>query len=346
MLQRALDGAARSTASSPIATPRARSSAHGRDAGARGQEPAVRHPRRGAAAGAAASSDEDRALTQLICDETDRIRALVDRMEVFADERPLEREPVNIHEVLDHVRAAGRDRLRRGMPLHRGLRSVAAAGARQPRPADPGVPQPGEERRRGDPRDAGRRIVLSHRLPAGRAPAPAAAPSARVSCRWWSRCRTTAPAFPSDLAPHLFDPFVTTKANGTGWAWRWSPRSSATMAASSSSTASRGAPCSASCCRMQDSAARDARQNERMSHGQRTILVADDDRAIRTVLTQALARVGYDVARHRQRRDVVALGGGGRGRPGHHRRGDARRERPRPAAAHPEAAARSAASSS
>ena len=34
-------------------------------------------------------SDEDRALTQLICAETDRIRNLVDRMEVFGDERPL-----------------------------------------------------------------------------------------------------------------------------------------------------------------------------------------------------------------------------------------------------------------
>src|SRR5437016_10769163 len=48
--------------------------------------------------------DEDRALTRLICDEADRIVKLVDRMEVFSDERPIEREPVNIHSVLDHVR--------------------------------------------------------------------------------------------------------------------------------------------------------------------------------------------------------------------------------------------------
>ncbi len=31
--------------------------------------------------------EEDRSLTQLICDETDRIVSLVDRMEVFSDER-------------------------------------------------------------------------------------------------------------------------------------------------------------------------------------------------------------------------------------------------------------------
>lgn len=49
--------------------------------------------------------DEDRALTRLICDETDRIVSLVDRMEIFSDERPVDRVPVNIHSVLDHVKA-------------------------------------------------------------------------------------------------------------------------------------------------------------------------------------------------------------------------------------------------
>jgi len=46
----------------------------------------------------------DQELTRLICDETDRICALVDRMEVFSDRRPLEREPVNAHKVLERVR--------------------------------------------------------------------------------------------------------------------------------------------------------------------------------------------------------------------------------------------------
>ena len=49
-------------------------------------------------------ADADRALARLICDETDRIRNLVDQMEVFSDERPLERTPVNIHVVLDRVK--------------------------------------------------------------------------------------------------------------------------------------------------------------------------------------------------------------------------------------------------
>ena len=49
-------------------------------------------------------SDEDRALTQLICEETDRIVKLVDRMQSFSDERPTARESLNIHAVLDHVK--------------------------------------------------------------------------------------------------------------------------------------------------------------------------------------------------------------------------------------------------
>ncbi len=60
---------------------------------------------KGAAQLLATSVDsEDQSLTQLICDETDRIVKLVDRMEVFSDERMRERDPVNIHSVLDHVR--------------------------------------------------------------------------------------------------------------------------------------------------------------------------------------------------------------------------------------------------
>src|ERR1700751_4195859 len=50
------------------------------------------------------ADDDDRALTRLICEEADRIVKLVDRMEVFTDERPIEREPINIHVVLDHVK--------------------------------------------------------------------------------------------------------------------------------------------------------------------------------------------------------------------------------------------------
>jgi two-component system nitrogen regulation sensor histidine kinase GlnL len=49
------------------------------------------------------ASEGDRELCTLIQEESDRIRKLVDRMEMFSD-RPITPRPVNIHAVLDHVR--------------------------------------------------------------------------------------------------------------------------------------------------------------------------------------------------------------------------------------------------
>src|ERR1700739_3264712 len=46
---------------------------------------------------------QDRELTVLIREEADRIRELVDRMEIFS-EKPIARTAVNIHRVLEHVR--------------------------------------------------------------------------------------------------------------------------------------------------------------------------------------------------------------------------------------------------
>lgn len=50
------------------------------------------------------ASEGDRSLTRLICDETDRIRNLVDRTEIFTDHRKVDLQAVNIHEVLEHVK--------------------------------------------------------------------------------------------------------------------------------------------------------------------------------------------------------------------------------------------------
>ena len=184
------------------------------------------------------AGDEDRALTRLICDETDRIVTLVDRMEVFSDERPIEREPVNIHVVLDHVKATRAERLCPPHQDRRGLRSVAAAGLRQPRPADPGVPQPGQERRRGDRRR--RRdgeIMLTDRLPAGiravrcRAAADARLAAARI-LRAGQRPGRAGRHPAASCSTRSSPPSRTAPAS----AWRWSPRSSATMAASSNAS--------------------------------------------------------------------------------------------------------------
>jgi len=50
--------------------------------------------------------DSDAELTDLIREETDRIAALINKVEHFGDDRPPPREPVNIHDVLDRARRA------------------------------------------------------------------------------------------------------------------------------------------------------------------------------------------------------------------------------------------------
>ena len=58
---------------------------------------------------------EDRTLTRLIREETDRIVKLVDRMEVFSDESLPARDPVNIHSVLEHVKTLALNGFGRGV---------------------------------------------------------------------------------------------------------------------------------------------------------------------------------------------------------------------------------------
>jgi two-component system nitrogen regulation sensor histidine kinase GlnL len=64
-----------------------------------------------------AARAEDAPLAQLIVDETDRIRRLVDRMEAFSDDASPVREPVNIHQVLDRVRALAINGVADGLSL-------------------------------------------------------------------------------------------------------------------------------------------------------------------------------------------------------------------------------------
>src|SRR5207237_9936404 len=63
------------------------------------------------------TDEAGRELTQLICDETDRIVALVDRMEAFSEHAPISRTEINIHEVLDRVRKIGQSGFARHVRL-------------------------------------------------------------------------------------------------------------------------------------------------------------------------------------------------------------------------------------
>jgi two-component system nitrogen regulation sensor histidine kinase GlnL len=162
-----------------------------------------------------AVGDEDRELTRLIRDEADRIVKLVDRMEVFSDERPIEREPVNIHIVLDHVRRLAKSGFARAIAIKDDF--------------DPSLPQVYANRDQlvqvflnlvknaaeavGGHADA--EIVLTTAYKPGFRLSVPGNPS-RVTLPLEFCVRDNGPGVPEELIPHLFEPFVTTKANGTG----------------------------------------------------------------------------------------------------------------------------------
>jgi two-component system nitrogen regulation sensor histidine kinase GlnL len=160
--------------------------------------------------------DDDRTLTRLICDEADRIVKLVDRMEVFTDERPIEREPVNIHRVFEHVRRLACS----GFARH--IKFVEEY--------DPSLPRVFANRDQlvqvflnlvknaaesiGEAASDGEIQLSTAFRPGVRLSVPGN--SKRVSLPLEFCVRDNGPGVPDDLLPHLFDPFVTTKRSGSG----------------------------------------------------------------------------------------------------------------------------------
>lgn len=161
------------------------------------------------------AGDDDRVLTRLICDEADRIVKLVDRMEVFSDERPVEREPVNIHAVLEHVRtlaSAGFGRDVRFVEDYDPSLPPVFANRDQLIQVFLNLIKNAAEAIDGLP-DGEIQITTAFR-PGVRLTIPGAA--SRVSLPLEFCVRDNGRGVPDDLIPHLFDPFVTTKPTGSG----------------------------------------------------------------------------------------------------------------------------------
>jgi len=161
------------------------------------------------------AADDDRTLTRLICDEADRIVKLVDRMEVFADERPVEREPVNIHVVLDRVKKLALSGFARNIKFVESydpsLPFVLANRDQFIQVFLNLVKNAGESI--GDQPDG--QIELTTAFRAGvRLQIPGS--KTRVSLPLEFCVKDNGAGVPADLLPHLFDPFVTTKPTGTG----------------------------------------------------------------------------------------------------------------------------------
>lgn len=156
----------------------------------------------------------ERDLTKLICDETDRIRNLVERVDVFSDDRPLDREQVNIHQVLDHVRQL--------------VTAGNAADIRFVERYDPSLPKVFGNRDQliqvflnllknaveAVPKQRGE-IVVSTRYQHGFKFASSGSRT-RQDLPIVVSIQDNGPGIPEELHDHLFDPFVTTKRRGTG----------------------------------------------------------------------------------------------------------------------------------
>ena len=158
----------------------------------------------------------DRELAELIRDEADRIRDLVDRMEAFG-EKPIARTAVNIHRVLEHVRKlaqtgfaahikfqelydpslppvwANRDQL---IQVVLNLVKNAAEAVTQE-----GVHHP--------------EITLTTGFQHGmRVAIPGS--TGRLDLPLFVVIRDNGHGIPEDIRPHLFEPFVTSKPTGSG----------------------------------------------------------------------------------------------------------------------------------
>ena len=162
------------------------------------------------------ATEDDRLLTRLICDESDRIVRIVERMELFGDERPVERGPVNVHGVLDQVKRSAQS----GFARH--IRFVENY--------DPSLPpvlgnrdqliqvilnlvKNAAEAIGADAVDG--EIILSTAFRTGlRLQVPGS--RERVSLPIEVAVRDNGPGVSAELLPDLFDPFVTTKAQGSG----------------------------------------------------------------------------------------------------------------------------------
>ncbi len=163
-----------------------------------------------------AASSEDRMLTRLICDEADRIVTLVDRMEVFGDERPVARGAVNIHSVLDHVKRLAQSGFARNVrfseeydpslpPVLANQDQLIQVFLNLVKNAAEAVAELGT--------DGEIQLTTAFR-PGVRLSLPGK--KSRVSLPLEFCVKDNGPGVSEDLRPHLFDPFVSTKPTGSG----------------------------------------------------------------------------------------------------------------------------------
>lgn len=157
---------------------------------------------------------DSRPLAQLICKEVDRISSLVDSMESFSDSRPLVRKAENIHAILDHVVTLAKAGEAKGCVIHQRY--------------DPSLPmvdgnwdqlvqvflnlvKNAAEALEGGTGEITVSTAYSHGMRI-----QVMGSNERVTLPIEVTITDTGKGIEEDLKTHLFDPFVSNKANGKG----------------------------------------------------------------------------------------------------------------------------------
>lgn len=153
-------------------------------------------------------------LTRLIVGEVDRICKLIDRFEIFSDRPRIERGPVNIHEVLEHV--------------IRLTRTGAEDNVKITEVYDPSLPSVYGDRDQlvqiflnlvknaveAAPASGGEVVVTTSYQQGIRLALPGA--ESRIDLPLLVSVQDNGDGIPDRIRRQIFDPFVTTKPNGSG----------------------------------------------------------------------------------------------------------------------------------
>lgn len=160
--------------------------------------------------------EDDKELAQLITTETDRIVKIVDRMEVFSDETPVEHAPVNMHSILGHVKRIAENGFAKNIKI-----------IEQYDPSLPDVSGSSDQliqvflnliknasEAMGDDVKAPR-ITLSSAYRSGiRIASPGSGERAALPLEF--SVSDNGKGIPEEIRTHIFEPFVTTRINGSG----------------------------------------------------------------------------------------------------------------------------------
>ncbi len=156
----------------------------------------------------------DRPLTRLICDETDRITGLVDRMDVFSAPPDMAGTSINIHEVLERVLGLARAGFARAVRVREAY--------------DPSLPPVTGNfdqlvqvflnlvKNAAEAAEAaGGEVTVTSAFRRGVA-IGAPGGGRRVDLPITITVQDNGPGISPDIEPYLFDPFVSSKSDGTG----------------------------------------------------------------------------------------------------------------------------------